>query len=241
MLHLKGRLDVPAVLEIAKELGVRVPWAGRCAFYWLFPHPVSVELLWILRKILTTWLCVSIPGRSGSAVSEVWMWPCSWITTHTALERLLMNIFEYLYGGLTPWCHRALAEDFFSGSCRLLYAKFVVSLQKLIFKKQTSKTGTYKICWISVPRVESGNVWFCKCILCYGLSFILSDLQFLNCLRRGKASYLLQWISTFHWNSSSRIVDSLWNKKHSLKVSINCHLVSAVIYLLWSVLCCLWY
>jgi len=24
-----------------------------------------------------------------------------------------MNIFEYLYGGLTPWCHRALAEDFF--------------------------------------------------------------------------------------------------------------------------------
>lgn len=113
MLHLKGRSDVPAVLEIAKELGVRVPWAGRCAFYWLFPHPVSVELLWILRKILTTWLCVSIPGRSGSAVSEVWMWPCSWITTHTALERLLVNIFEYLYGGLTPWCHRALAEDFF--------------------------------------------------------------------------------------------------------------------------------
>lgn len=134
MLHLKGRSDVPAVLEIAKELGVRVPWAGRCAFYWLFPHPVSVELLWILRKILTTWLCVSIPGRSGSAVSEVWMWPCSWITTHTALERLLMNIFEYLYGGLTPWCHRALAEDFFQDLagcsmqslwflCKSLYSK----------------------------------------------------------------------------------------------------------------------
>lgn len=51
-------------------------------------------------------------------MSKVWMWPCSCITTRTALERLLMNIFEYLYGGLTPWCHRALAEDF----CSILQA-----------------------------------------------------------------------------------------------------------------------
>lgn len=68
-------------------------------------------------------------------MSKVWMWPCSCITTHTALERLLMNIFEYLYGGL----HHGVTElwqEIFAVSCKLLYAKFAVSLQKLIFKNK---------------------------------------------------------------------------------------------------------